>query len=98
MRRLLTYLLAMVAGGGIVFAAFEYHIVRTDEQVLLVAKKQADWRDAYVDIRGWTGRDWTDHPNLVKDLTAAGHGNLIIGSGAGELFRGLFDSSGTPDP
>lgn len=98
MRRVLTYMLAIVAGGGFVFAAFEYHVVRTDGRVLLVSKKPADWRDAYIDVRGWTAREWAEHPNLARNLTAAGHGDVVIGSGARELLRGLFDSSGNQEP
>jgi hypothetical protein len=98
MRRIITLLLAAMTGGGVVYTAFQYHVVRSDQRLLLVPKQRADWHEAYVDIRGWTFREWGDHPDLTKNLTAAGHGELVGRSAAGSLFRGLFDGSETDKP
>ncbi|HLJ12282.1 MAG TPA: hypothetical protein VKU82_13895, partial [Planctomycetaceae bacterium] len=64
MRRLVAVLLGAAIGGGIVFAAFQYHLVRTDKRLLIVSRQRADWHDAYVDIRGWTHREWNAHRDL----------------------------------
>jgi len=87
MRRLLAVLFGAMLGGGLVFAAFEYHLVRTDETYHLVPKKQAGLTDAYVDIRDWPASEWNEHTTLAEDLIAAGHGDLVGGS----IASGLLD-------
>ena len=91
MRRLMALMFGIVLGGGAVYTAFQYHVVRNDQRYLLIPKEHADWREAYVDIRGWTHREWDGHPILAKNVTTAGHGDLVSHSTAGDLFRGLFD-------
>jgi hypothetical protein len=104
MRRLFALVLAAALGGGVVFAAFQLHFVRADGRFLFVPKQRADWHDAYVDIRGWSFRDWGDHPELSRNMLAAGHGDLVTRSATGDLFRGLFepfrerDVGGRPPP
>lgn len=92
MRRLLTLIVAAAIGGGTVFTAFQFHVVRTDKQVLFVRKSQADWHDAYVDVRGWTFREWGEHPTLSRNLLASGHSDVVRRSATDDLFRGLFDN------
>lgn len=92
MRRLIALMIGVAIGGGTTFAAFNLHVVRTDQKVLVVRKQRSDWHDAYVDIRGWTHREWTGHHELSSNLIAAGRGDLVVRSVADQLFRGLFDS------
>jgi hypothetical protein len=92
MRRLIAVFLGAAIGGGAVFAAFYYHVVRTDKTWLIVPKQRLDWRDAYVDIRGWSPRDWGAHRDLSHNLIVMGRGDLVTHSVADQLFRGLFDS------
>ncbi len=92
MRRLLTLIVAAAIGGGTVFTAFQFHVVRTDQRVLFVRKPQPDWHDAYVDVRAWTVRDWGDHPTLSRNLLASGHGDVVRRSATDDLFRGFFDN------
>ena len=101
MRRLLALLAGVAVGGGGVFAAFQYHLVRTDKTFLVVRRQRADWHDAYVDVRGWSYHDWGSHHQLSSDLEAAGRGDLVQRSIGDRLFRGLFDpfrnpSTGSP--
>ncbi len=96
MRRLIAILLGAAIGGGGVFAAFYYHVVRTEKSWLIVPKQRLDWRDAYVDIRGWSHREWSTHRDLSQDLIAMGRGDLVSRSIADQLFRGLFDSFREP--
>lgn len=98
MRRLIALLAGVAVGGGGVFAAFQYHLVRTDKSFLVVRRQRADWHDAYVDIRGWSYREWGNHHELSNDLTAAGRGDLVTRSIGDRLFRGLFDSFREPAP
>ncbi len=86
MRRLFAVLFGVMLGGGLVYAAFEYHLVRTEERFFVIPKKQAGLVDAYVDIRDWSASQWRDHPVLAENLIADGHGDLVTGSIAGGLF------------
>jgi hypothetical protein len=92
MRRVIAALLGAVLGCAGTFAAFQYHVVRTDKSILVVRRQRVDWHDTYADIRGWTHHDWGAHRELSNDLIAAGRGELVTRSVADELFRGLFDS------
>ncbi|MSR60574.1 MAG: hypothetical protein EXS05_23520 [Planctomycetaceae bacterium] len=92
MWRLLALIGAAAIGAATVFAAFQFHFVRTSHRWLMVPKQSADWREAYVDVRGWTLKEWSTHPKLSGDLIAAGYGEFVSRSGAEGLFRGLFDS------
>ena len=98
MRRLIVLLVGAVLGGICVFAAFQFHLVRSEKTVLVVRRQRADWRDAYVDIRGWSYREWDRHQELSSDMVAAGRGDLVARSVSGQLFRGLFDSFREPAP
>ncbi len=98
MRRLLALVLGAGIGGACVFGAFYYHVVRTDKTWLVVRKQRLDWRDAYVDIRGWSYREWANHRDLSQDLIAMGRGDLVTRSVADQLFRGLFDTFREPNP
>jgi hypothetical protein len=96
MRRLLAVAVGVAIGTGVTFAAFQYHLVRTDKSFFLLRRQRADWHDAYADIRGWTHQEWGNHRDLSGDLIAAGRGDLITRSFGDELFRGLFDSFREP--
>lgn len=90
MRRLLAILFGVLLGGGIVYAAFEYHVVRTKERFLLVRKQKSAWRDAYADVRAWTPREWTDHKELTRNLIADGYGEYVPRSPTENFFHDLF--------
>ena len=92
MRRLIAVFVGVAIGGGGMFAAFYYHLVRSEKNWLLVPKQHADWHDAYVDIRGWTNREWSSHRELSQNLVAMGRGDLVHRSISDQLFRGLFNS------
>jgi hypothetical protein len=96
MRRLIALVLGAAIGGAVVFGSFYYHIVRTDKTWLIVPKQRLDWRDAYVDIRGWSHREWSNHRDLSNNLIVMGRGDLVARSVADQLFRGLFDSFREP--
>lgn len=92
MRKLLLILVSAVAGGGLVFGCFHYHVVRAREGWLLVRKQRLDWRDPYVDVRSWGLREWNDHPDLARNLVAGGRGDLVGKGTAGGFFRGMFEA------
>jgi len=96
MRRLIALLLGVAIGGAGVFGAFYYHVVRTETTWLVVRKQRLDWRDAYVDIRGWSYGEWSAHRDLSQNLIAMGRGDLVSRSVTDHLFRGLFDTFREP--
>ena len=94
MRRLIAMAMGILIGAGLMFGAFNYHLVRIEKKsFLLIKKKRADWHDAYADIRGWTSREWKDHAELSENLVAQGRGDLVQRSLTDRLFRGLFNSN-----
>lgn len=92
MRRLIAMVFGVAIGGAVVFASFYYHLVRSEKSWLIVRKQHADWHDAYVDIRGWTSREWSNHRELSQNLVAMGRGDLVQRSITDQWFRGFFDS------
>ncbi len=80
MRKLMAFLLSVALGGVLVIIAYEFHIVRTPKGVELVRKQASDWRDAYVDVRGWSPKEWAGHPKLVRNLLVAKRNDVIESS------------------
>ena len=77
MRRLTTLLLGMVLGGGCVYGAYQYHLVRTGAQFLLIPKGEVSLIDPYVDVRDWDLDDWDKHPEVLEAMKAQGHADLL---------------------
>lgn len=101
MRRLLLLLSGALLGGAFVYAAFQYHVVRTADGVLLVPKTQAAFELPYRDIRDWSAADWAGHPALARAMIAAGHGEFVQSSITSGLIRdvlGLRRSSAQETP
>lgn len=90
MRRLIAVLFGILLGGGGVYVAFSYHIVKSDDDLLFVPKRQASLESVYSDIRGWGLREWGENPELARTLTEHGHGDLITHTISGELFDNLL--------
>ena len=90
MRRLLAMIVGVFIGGGLVFGAFQFHLVRTDSGYLLVKKQQATWRETHADIRGWKAKEWNLHRELARDLASAGHGEYVVRSGAENFLKDIL--------
>ena len=84
MRRITTLLFGMVLGGGLVFSAHHYHLVRTGKQFLLIPKIEVALVDPYVDVRDWHLDDWEDHPELLAAMKDHGHGDLLPETRSGD--------------
>lgn len=80
MRRFYGFVLGLVMGGTSVFLTFQYHLVRTDERILLVKKVQPSLNDLFADVRHWDLATWKKHPSLARNLTAAGYGSVVLES------------------
>src|SRR5215204_4844863 len=107
MRRFFTMILGVFLGGGLVYFAFHFYLVRTADSVLVVRKRQPAISEFVVDIRSWTFRNWQEHPQLAADLVEEGHGDLVergmgqrlIHDFLGKLgARSVFESKPSPKP
>lgn len=77
MRRLTTLLLGMFLGGGCVYGAYQYHLVRTGDQFLLIPKGRVSLIDPYVDVREWDLDNWEKHPEVLEAMKSQGHADLL---------------------
>jgi len=57
--------------------AVNFHMVRTDDDLIVVKKESPGMSDTYVDTRGWTFIEWDDHPALMHTLEANRPGEVI---------------------
>ena len=90
MRKLLAALFCMMLGGGLVFSAFQYHVVRAADEFVLVPKLSAGPSDTYVDVRDWSALEWQRHPALVRALWKEGRTDLIVAPSTKGLLQDLF--------
>jgi len=95
MRRLGTLIFGMLLGGGLVYTSYQYHVVRTGDQFLVIPKLSPTLVDPYVDIRDWTAEDWRRHVKLAEALIAQGHERLLTQGGL--VGPGSSDKSPKPD-
>jgi hypothetical protein len=77
MRKLLIFFCGMLFGGGLVFFAFNYHVVYGNRGLVVIPKDQAGLGDLYADVRSWKPADWQAHPRLVRSLVVHGRSDLI---------------------
>lgn len=81
LRKLMGFLLTMACGAGLMACVYEFHVLRTPNGVEFVRKPSPDWHDPFVDVRGWSVREWAAHPRLVKNLTLAKRVDIMEASG-----------------
>ena len=94
MSRLPSFLFGLLVGAGLVFTTLKYHVVRAEDGVHIVPKVSPEFSQAYVDIRHFGPRDWTNHTTLAVAIERAGKGDLLIHSASSQLIdyvQGLTD-------
>ncbi|MBQ16183.1 MAG: hypothetical protein CMJ65_03555 [Planctomycetaceae bacterium] len=96
MRRLTTLLLGMFLGGGCVYGAYQYHLVRTGDQFLLIPKGRVSLIDPYVDVREWDLDDWEKHPEVLEAMKSQGHADLLPTDRSGD--NGDLQDASRTDP
>ena len=77
MTRLSYLLLGAILGGGAMFCAQNYHIVRSDDGYHAVPKISATFTEAYVDIRGFEVAEWAQHQALAVAIVKAKKDHLL---------------------
>jgi hypothetical protein len=68
MRRVLWLGLGTVFGAALMWAAMNYHLIRTRDGFAWVPKYRARLASTFVDVRQWGVTEWTEHPELVLTL------------------------------
>jgi hypothetical protein len=89
MKRLMTFFFGMIAGAALLLGAERYHVIRADDGLHMVPKLHANLADTYVDIRSFTGADWTSHPDLASSMIADDRRELVEGAATDALQDGL---------
>jgi hypothetical protein len=77
MRRFWTFVSGIVVGGVVVFAAMNYHIIRTKDGLHVVPKIDAQLALTYADIRNFTVADWAKNSELAAALMSAQRRDLV---------------------
>ena len=94
MRRLMTFILGMVAGGTLLYSAERYHLIHAEDGLHLIPKLESQLAATYVDIREFSPADWAQHTNVAMAITNAEKGELLKNSATQSLqgtMDGLFD-------
>jgi X-X-X-Leu-X-X-Gly heptad repeat protein len=96
MSRLLIFLLGAVVGGGVVYSAVTYHVVRGEDGLHMVPKLSANFSQPYVDVRNFGAADWGENRALTVAVLRAEKGHLLqdaatdsMAEGLGQLAEGL---------
>lgn len=93
MKNVKPFILGCIAGCGVMFVALQYHVVQSHDGMQLVPRApQATLGLAWVDVRDWDARTWSDRPEVARALVAHGSSDLIAESVAREVA-----DSGDPD-
>jgi hypothetical protein len=90
MGKLGSFVVGVAVGAAGVFTGLKYHVVRAVDGFHLVPKLQAQFDEAYVDIRAFTATDWNEHRGLAVALTQSDKAYLLQES-ANETFRQSVD-------
>ena len=77
MRRIMTFLAGVVAGGALVYFAMNFHVIRSREGFHLVPKVSAQMASTYVDIREFQVADWAQNAQVAAALVQANRKDLL---------------------
>jgi hypothetical protein len=82
MGRLFWLVAGAAIGGGLMYGAFNYHVLKTDKGFELIPKRTPSLTECYMDVSKFTVTDWGGHPDLSADITAAEKSHLLDDAGA----------------
>lgn len=68
-----------------------HHVVRTDQGVLVVAKRYLAAGDTFADVRAWSSAEFDGHPDLKAALVSGGYEDLLADLKARERQAALDD-------
>lgn len=91
MSRFSSFLLGMVAGAALLGAAMNFHLVRSDDGILMIPKLNKGLHDPYADIREFTLDDWQQHRPLAAALMQANKSELLADGSLSNFRRSIED-------
>lgn len=89
MSRISSFLLGVVAGALLIGAAMNFHLVRSDDGILMIPKLTKGLHDPYADIREFTLDDWQQHRPLAAALVQANKSDLLADSSLHNFRRSI---------
>jgi hypothetical protein len=89
MSRVWSFLLGMVAGVVLLHVATNFHVVRANDGLHVLAKAPARLSESFVDIRSFGLDDWANHPQLAGALVQANKQHLIGDSAASAIHQSI---------
>lgn len=89
MSRLGSTLTGVVLGGGLVYGALNYHVLRTPEGVELVPKLSATFSDTYLDVRQYGVSEWADHDQVTRAIVKSGKDHILKDSATRSVQEGI---------
>ena len=81
MRRLFYLVVGLGLGGGAMWGAFNYHVLRTADGYVYIPKQSAQLNEVYLDVRGYGLAEWKQHPQVVQAIVHSGRTELIANAG-----------------
>ena len=92
--RLGSLVTGLVLGGGLVYGALQYHVLRTNEGLQFVPKSTATFAETYVDIRTFGVTDWAQRKSLAADIVKAKKESLFGGAATNSFNETLDNAMG----
>lgn len=89
MGRFAWFVTGFILGAVCVVGSLKYHVLQSEEGFDVVPKTAATLEDTYVDIRGFTVSDWSEHKALALAITQSGKTHLFRDSAVDSLFDGV---------
>jgi hypothetical protein len=96
MSRLFVFIVGIVVGAGLIYAALTHHFVRTSSGWQIVPKTSATFDDFYVDVREFDVSNWSEHRELVAAIIKAEKSQILgdaaqssLEKTAGRFIEGL---------
>lgn len=77
LRGLILILLGGTLGASAMWGAFNFHLVWTEERLLIVQRSVPSLKDGFADVRTWGRQEWRKHPHLTRSMMGAGHKKVI---------------------
>jgi hypothetical protein len=89
MKRFWSFLAGALVGALLLYAAMTFHVVRSSDGFMLIAKSPPRLSETIVDIRAFTLNDWASRPQLAGALVQSGNQHLLGESAANAIRGGL---------
>ena len=68
MNKFSTFLFGIALGATLMYVGLKYYVVRATDGFHMVSKSKAELGSAYVDVRNYTAKDWSDRLQLATDI------------------------------